>query len=81
MVRTLLSRIFVLLISTLVLAVGCAPPGNAPVEEPTSTSYEDLTALFEEWRDFEKPVFSDGVPDYTAPAMAKQRRDLAGFQS
>jgi hypothetical protein len=80
MLRTLLSRIFVVLIATLVLTVGCAP-GNAPVEEPTSTtSYEDLTALFEGWRGFERPVFVDGVPDYTASAMAKQHRDLAGFQ-
>ncbi len=82
MLRTLLSRSSVVLISALVLGVACAPtPGNAPVEEPAgSTSYDDLTALFTEWRDFEKPVFVDGVPDYTAPAMAKQHRDLDGFQ-
>ena len=47
----------------------------------TSTSYDDdLVALFEEWREFEKPEFVDGVPDYTAEAMATQHRELAGYQ-
>ena len=33
---------------------------------PTSSSYEDLVALFKEWRAFEKPPTLDGAPDYTA---------------
>ena len=78
MLHLLLSPTLVLFVVTLVVA-GCVP-GNAPVEEPMSTSYDDLTALFEEWRGFEKPEFSNGVPDYTAGAMANQHRDLAGFQ-
>ena len=40
----------------------------------------DLVALFGEWRAFQKPKRLDGVPDYTAAAMAAQQRELAGYQ-
>ena len=77
-------RMFLCLAAVLTLAAGCGP-GGAPSEEAagttaTSTSYDDLVALFEEWREFEKPEFIDGVPDYTAEAMATQHRELAGYQ-
>ena len=77
-------RMFLCLAAVLTLAAGCGP-GGAPSEEAagttaTSTSYDDLVALFEEWREFEKPEFVDGVPDYTAEAMATQHRELAGYQ-
>ena len=58
-----------------VLAAGGAAPG-----EPGTTGYEDLVALFEEWRDFERPEFVDGVPDYSARAMAAQHAELAVYQ-
>ena len=75
---------FLCLAAVLTLAAGCGP-GGAPSEEAagttaTSISYDDLVALFEEWREFEKPEFVDGVPDYTAEAMATQHRELAGYQ-
>ena len=75
---------FLCLAAVLTLAAGCGP-GGAPSEEAagttaTSTSYDDLVALFEEWREFEKPEFIDGVPDYTAEAMATQHREFAGYQ-
>jgi hypothetical protein len=47
---------------------------------PASTDYAGLTALFGEWRAFQKPRLVEGVPDYSAAAMAGQQRDLAGFQ-
>ena len=77
-------QMFLCLAAVLTLAAGCGL-GGAPSEEAagttaTSTSYDDLVALFEEWREFEKPEFVDGVPDYTAEAMATQHRELAGYQ-
>jgi len=42
-----------------------AQSGPAP-----SGRYEDLVAFFREWRAFQKPKLVDGVPDYTARAMA-----------
>jgi hypothetical protein len=41
--------------------------------------YEDLVALFKDWRDFQKPRIVDGVPDYTPAAMAAQRGGRAEF--
>ena len=81
---SLRSQTFLCLAAVLTLAAGCGP-GGAPSEEAagttaTSTSYDDLVALFEEWREFEKPEFIDGVSDYTAEAMAIQHRELAGYQ-
>ena len=50
----------------------------APAEPPTvPASYDDLVTFFREWREFERPVFTDGVPDYTAPAMERQYAQLA----
>ena len=45
-----------------------------------STRYEDLLQLFTDWREFQKPKFVDGVPDYGAAAMIAQHRRLAGYQ-
>ncbi len=42
--------------------------------------YEDLVALFEEWRAFQQPRFAAGVPDYGAAAMAEQLRGLRALQ-
>lgn len=42
--------------------------------------YEDLVALFTEWRAFQRPRLVDGVPDYSAGAMAAQHRALPAYQ-
>ncbi len=54
------------------------PPAAAPTAE-RSTRYDDLTTLFGEWRTFQQPTRVNGVPDYSAAAMATQQRDLAGY--
>lgn len=43
-------------------------------------SYDDLIVLFKEWREFQKPKIINGIPDYTAKAMAKQYDQLAEYQ-
>lgn len=45
---------------TLFLAAGAVSPA---AEE---AAYDDLVALFEDWRAFERPPLLDGAPDYTA---------------
>ena len=45
-----------------------------------SKRYEDLASLFTEWRTFQKPKLADGVPDYTAGAMAAQQRQIGSYQ-
>jgi hypothetical protein len=65
------------------LLVAALPGGDArdiSIGPPRSTHYEDLVSLFGEWRSFQRPKLVDGVPDYTAAAMAAQRRELVNWQ-
>ena len=62
------------------LPTSCAPRPTADQPAARSTRYEDLTALFTEWRAFQQPKRVDGIPDYRAAAMAAQHRALAGLQ-
>jgi len=64
-----------------VLAVGWVMMASVTSgAEQAGSSYDDLVALFTEWREFERPTFVDGVPDCTADAMAAQQRELATWQ-
>ncbi len=47
---------------------------------PPSGSYDELVAFFHRWRAFQKPKLVDGVPDYTASAMAAQARELEAYR-
>jgi hypothetical protein len=58
--------------------VGCA--AQDPQRAAKSAQYTDLVSLFADWRTFQKPKSVDGVPDYTATAMAAQARDLATYR-
>jgi hypothetical protein len=60
---------------TVLVAVACSS-----ADPVGSTSYDDVVALFEEWRDFERPEFIDGVPDYSASAMAAQANELSVYK-
>ncbi len=40
------------------------------------STWDELVDFFHAWRDFERPAFVDGVPDYTATSMARQQRAL-----
>jgi len=62
-----------------ILIAGCASQNDSRPIQP-SARYEDLVALFEEWRAFQKPPLVDGVLDYSAPAMLKQQRELQAYQ-
>jgi hypothetical protein len=42
--------------------------------------YEDLVALFADWRAFEQPPLRAGAPDYTVETFARRHQELAGFQ-
>ena len=65
----------------MIVALFCCAPGMEEAKAVNSTNYEDLVSLFEEWREFQKPKFIEGVPDYTAEAMEEQRRGLEEFRS
>ena len=44
-----------------------------------STRYEDLLALWRQFRDFQKPNVVEGVPDYTPKAMSAQKLQAGEF--
>jgi uncharacterized protein DUF885 len=47
--------------------------------EASGGGYGDLTALFADWRAFQQPKRVNGVPDYSAAAMAAQQKSLPTF--
>ncbi len=56
--------------------VACSAVAGAP------SNHAELIALFEDWREFQKPrLTSEGVPDYSAEAMAAQHAALGQYQS
>ena len=64
----------------LLLVVGATLSFSSPQQSvsinldhvPPSGDYEDLVALFKEWRTFEKPPLRDGAPDYTAATFERR---------
>lgn len=59
-----------------VLALGA---GRASAQT-ASPGYGDLVRLFDDWRAFQRPPRIDGIPDYSAGAMAAQHARLAEFR-
>lgn len=59
------------------LLVQCSTEKQA-LERPAS--YDQLVTFFKEWREFQKPVTVNGVPDYSVPAMKKQHYELKQWQ-
>ncbi len=62
-------------------ALACAESPDTAAFGEGGESHADLISLFQEWRAFERPAFVDGVPDYTAAAMAAQHRQLPSWQA
>jgi hypothetical protein len=50
-------------------------------EEASGHSYADLVKLFREFREFASPKAVDGVPDYRAAAMERQKLGLKEYQN
>jgi hypothetical protein len=70
---------FIAILSLLGLLTGCRSP-DAETPAAGSSRYEDLIALFKEFREFQKPKMVEGVPDYSAAAMTAQWQGLKEFQ-
>lgn len=75
---------FLLLFVLASVAVSCSQPASTS-DAPVSTnkqpaSYEDLVALFKEWRTFERPTMREGAPDYTAATFSQRHPDFLALQ-
>ncbi|HSR51779.1 MAG TPA: DUF885 family protein, partial [Acidobacteriota bacterium] len=73
---------FTIAVSLLLIFAACTPGGPAQTASgPSSSDYQDLVDLFAEWREFQKPEMVDGVPDYSADAMAAQYQNLGDYRA
>jgi hypothetical protein len=71
------SLIFCLaLLAPLALVATAATSSEAP-----ASSYQQLAALFTDWRAFNHPAIDKGRPDYSAAAMTKKAKGLAAFRA
>jgi hypothetical protein len=64
----------------LCLLSSCGSGGMDNATEANSADYRDLIELFKEFREYQKPIISEGVPDYTEEAMAEQYSKLPEFR-
>jgi len=67
-----------LILFVVVITCGVVSAKNEPV--PASDQYQDLVNFFHQWRAFQKPKVVNGVPDYTASAMAQQKKQIPKFE-
>ncbi len=65
--------------AAMVALLALAAPLGLPAGQ--AQSYDDLVALFTEWREFQRPRFEKGVPDYTPAAMKEQWEKLPEMQA
>src|SRR5262245_51775957 len=76
----MISRDPVLLLTVCLLAATLGRGDASAQTPPSGGGYADLVTLYKDFRAFQKPKLVNGVPDYTAAAMAAQQAALAGYQ-
>jgi hypothetical protein len=65
----------------IVLTALIAVPGSSRAEESrVAGDYEEVVALFLDWREFEEPPMLNGAPDYTAARLAAAHRELSDYR-
>lgn len=70
--------LFVILVSSFLISCQSVD-NNAP--QNTGLSYEKLTDLFLEWREFESPPLKDGAPDYTMQGFSERKAEFETLQN
>lgn len=62
------------------IAAGVAGAGAAQ-EGAARGTYQDLVALFADWRAFERPPMRESAPDYTAETLVRKHDELKRYQA
>ncbi|WP_419167550.1 DUF885 family protein [Candidatus Palauibacter sp.] len=75
----ILVAVAILVLGYLLVQVANDPVDSVVAEGPGA--HADLVELFDAWREFERPEFVEGVPDYSAAAMARQQGELPQWQT
>lgn len=60
--------------------ISCQPVNNNSSRD-LGLSYNELSDLFLEWREFESPPFKDGAPDYTSQGFSERKAGFEELQS
>jgi uncharacterized protein (DUF885 family) len=68
------------LMSLCLAAFAMAVTAHAAPAAAGKEGYGNLVAFFRDFRSFQKPQIVDGVPDYTAAAMAAQQREIESYR-
>jgi hypothetical protein len=61
------------------IAISCSKPVETS-NAPKAKTYAELETLFKEWREFQRPPFKDGTPDYSIAAMKRQQEESSVWQ-
>lgn len=67
------------ILASILLLGSCTPTANQAPQ--SAKAYDELVALFKEWRAFQPPQVIGGVPDYSVEAMKKQHAELKSWQA
>jgi len=59
----------------------CDNKTSATDNTKPASDYQDLVEFFKEWRDFQKPEYNNGIPDYTADAMELQNNRIPEYRN
>jgi len=55
--------------------------GTSCEADSSSSDYDDLLALFADWREFESPPLLDGAPDYTVAQFAARNDEFRALEA
>jgi hypothetical protein len=69
------------LLSVAIMACQSDSVESTTNDAPVTSSYEDLTSLFAEWRDFEDPPRYQGAPDYRAVTFEARQPDFEALRN
>ncbi len=72
---------FVVPIFLAVLTMFYCSAESGGIDVVTTSNYDDLVSLFNEFREFQEAEITNGVPDYTPAAIEKKYRGLQQFQN
>ncbi len=62
------------------IVFACFAVFHTCLESAASSSYDKLVALFNEFREYQEPPISEGIPDYSPAVMEEKHRGLKEFQ-
>lgn len=71
---------FTFFIFLVLISFGCTSQEKKLANQVRTEEYEDLVKLFKEFREFQKPKRTNGIPDYSPAAMEEQEQGLKKFQ-